>query len=321
MSMLRLARVAAVHPEDNSVDIVMVDDGSRYPGVQVLATTATTNCGNVDLPDVTATSDKFSLTQSTDRDSLAVIGFLAPTVPVVLGFMFPQVNQVLFPDQNRRIIRHASDLYSSTDNDANFELYHPSGTFVRIGTAPAHEDLTGRDFDGLWKISKNTDKAVNLHIEIANGGEQKAALTIDPSGNITLSHIGNLTWHTQGTGTLNVDGDVTATLGGKLTASVSGNASITVGGTTSVTSTGAATIKAPTVKVDAATSTFTGAVIVQGLLTYSAGMAGSGGSGGASANITGNVAITSGDVSADGIKLKVHHHQEHDGPSTGPALA
>lgn len=84
------------------------------------------------------------------------------------------------------------------------------------------------------------------------------------------------------------------------------------------------TIKAATsVLVDAPLSTFTGAVIVQGLLTYQAGMAGSGG-GGAAASITGNVNVTggnvavagggmtaSGDVVAGTVHLKTHVHPEN----------
>lgn len=40
-------------------------------------------------------------------------------------------------------------------------------------------------------------------------------------------------------------------------------------------------------------------------------------------NISGasSVTVTGGDVIADGIGLKTHHHQEHDGPNTGAALA
>lgn len=48
----------------------------------------------------------------------------------------------------------------------------------------------------------------------------------------------------------------------------------------------------------------TGALEVDGLLTYKAGMVGSGG--GTTASITGDVIVTSGDVKADAISLKQH---------------
>lgn len=301
MNFLRLAKVAETHPEDNSVDIVMVDDGSRWPGVICATPFAAKNSGISNMPVVTpAGRDKWDLTQAGDDAQLAIVGFLGESVPIVLGFLFPQINQMLFADKNRRIDRHVSDVYTTTDKDGNFELYHPSGTFLRVATSAAHEDLAGHDFDGKWAISKNTDKAVYVRLRVANAGAQKALITIDPSGNVNVDHTGNLTWHTAGTATVNIDGNATATFGGNVTASVAGNlsasvtgnAGVTVGGTTDLTSTGAATVIAPTVRIQAATTTVTGALIVQGLLTFQAGMAGSGGGGGGTANITGNVNIT-----------------------------
>lgn len=68
-------------------------------------------------------------------------------------------------------------------------------------------------------------------------------------------------------------------------------------------------------------STFSGKVTVNGLLTYTAGLAGSGasGGGGASAKIQGSIELTGGDVTADGIGLKAHKHTEHDNYSTSTA--
>lgn len=77
------------------------------------------------------------------------------------------------------------------------------------------------------------------------------------------------------------------------------------------------TVKATTVVVESPISTFKGQVKVEGTLTYMAGMVGSGvptgGGGGASAKITGSIELVSGDISADGVGLKAHRHQEHDG--------
>lgn len=53
---------------------------------------------------------------------------------------------------------------------------------------------------------------------------------------------------------------------------------------------------------------------VNGLLTWTQGMQGSGGTGAA---ISGNVNVTGGDVKVDGVGVKSHKHPEHDGPSTG----
>lgn len=94
--------------------------------------------------------------------------------------------------------------------------------------------------------------------------------------------------------------------------------SITVntGTTLDITAGGDATLKAPTVTVDSPQSTFTGAVTIQGPLTYKGGMTGSGGSG-AAATISGKVDV-SDDVIAGGVSLVNHTHTGDDGGSTSP---
>ena len=264
--MLRLARVAAVHPEDHSVDLVMIDDGSRYVGVQVLASTAGTDTGVFDLPEPSETGDKWSLSAVRGRDLMAVASMLSGNGgPIVLGFLYPQVNGMLFADKNRRVMRHASDVYTTVDGDGNIEVAHPNGTYLRIGETPDHEDLTGQDFDGNWKIEKNVGKSTHLQVVVKAGGAQKAKLHIAPDGNISLDHTGDLT--------INTDGE----------------ASVNVGGDTTLVSAGAVLVDAPSVTIDAPTTTCTGALTVQGLLTYQAGLAGSGGSG---ATMNGNLDIT-----------------------------
>lgn len=79
------------------------------------------------------------------------------------------------------------------------------------------------------------------------------------------------------------------------------------------------TLNCPTlVTIDSPQTNVTGQLTVAGLFTYQAGMAGSGG-GGVSAQISGNMQITGGDVSVDGISVKGHTHPENDGGSTGVA--
>jgi len=252
---LRLGRVAAVHPEDHSVDVVMVDDGSRLAGVQVLAASASTNSGTHDMPTpaTPGSGDKWDLTQRTDCDMIAVVGMVSRT-PVVVGFLYPQVSQMLFSDPNRRVMRHASDVYSTIDGSGNFEMAWPNGAYIRVGTSPTHEDLSGKDVDGKWKISKNTGAQVHIHVEQAGG---KASVDIAPDGAIHVKTVSTLT------------GDVE----------------------------GAVTLNAP------AGTTINGPLTVNGLLTWTQGMTGSGGSGAA---IEGNVNVTGGDVKADEISLKEH---------------
>lgn len=264
--------VVCSYPEGNSVDVLLDDDGSRLSNVQVLTPTGSSNTGMIDLPDVGGPTgdDRWNLSVNRDRYVKAMVGFCRG-VPFVAGFLLPQVNQITFAQKNRRIVRHASDVYTSVDDAGNFELYHPSGTYLRIGESASHEDLTGADFDKKWSIAKNTSKAVHVKLRVSNAGSDKASLSIDPSGNVALQCDGNLT------------------------ADASGNVSIT-----------------------APLTTVNGPLTVTGLLTYQGGLAGSGGSG---SSISGNLTVTSGNVVADGVGLKTHHHtgvQTGGGNTGGP---
>lgn len=290
---LRIGRVTAVHPEDHSVDLVMVDDGSRLTGVQVLAVGASSNTGVVNLPEPAATPDKWDLTQRTSRDASAVVGMVG-SVWVVVGFLMPQVSQMTFA-AGRYVNRLASDVYTSVDGNGNIELHHPSGAYIRLAETPDHEDLAGQNFDGNWALTKNTGRS--LHLQVVVGG---TTVHITPGGDISIDHPGNLTVNT----------------GGNASLTVAGNASATVSGTTTVTSTGAAAVHAPAVTIDAPTTTCTGALNVNGLLTFSAGMTGSGGSG-ATVSITGNVATT-GTVSNNGVNIgSTHTHDYIDDDGAG----
>lgn len=82
------------------------------------------------------------------------------------------------------------------------------------------------------------------------------------------------------------------------------------------------TLKSATqVTIDAPGSTVTGTLTVEGLLSYQAGMAGQGNGGGAAATIQGDVLVSSGDVSADGVGVKSHHHAGDSGGTTSNAIA
>lgn len=293
---LEVGQVVASYSHGMSVDVLM-EKGGRLSNVQVMVGSGSDCTGAVDLPDVGGPADESRWLHSAKfaRYVRAVIGFVSG-VPVCIGFILPQETQMTFPDKNRRIMRHASDVYTSIDDAGNFELFHPSGTYLRIGSSPAHEDLTGKDFDGLWKIARNTDAAPHVHLGVSAAGNSVASLDFDPAGNVTLQNNGNLQ----------------ATVGGKLEADVTG--------TTTVNSGGAAKVKAPSVLVDSPTTIFTGAVTIQGLLTFQAGASGSAGSsGGPTMTLEGDAHIT-GTLSADTDVLAANKsgaHHSHADPHGG----
>jgi phage baseplate assembly protein gpV len=289
---IEIGLVVATYPAGNSVDVLLDRDGSRLSNVQVAVPMGSDICGVLDLPDIGGPADdsRWNITASRTRYIRAIVQFYRG-MPIVTNFLLPQVCQVTFDEKNRRIDRHASDVYTSIDDLGNYELAFPNGSYLRIGTSPAHEDLTARDFDKKWAITRNTSNSLYFHYTHKNGGFAVTTVEIDPSGNIKLFGEGNLT----------------ATINGNVTATVGGNVHATVSGTMTADVTGAVTINAP------AGTTINGPLTVNGLLTYTQGMAGSGG-GGNTATINGNVTVTGGDVTADGKSLKTH---KHGGVTTG----
>lgn len=193
--MLDLAKVVEIHPESHAVDLEFMDDGRRIPGVQVLSHSAGGDMGLSDLSQPTNVG--YDEKPSQKRDIYAAVSW-SGSMPFVIGFLFPQVAQCLFEDINRMVYRHASDVYMTVDGDGNTEVFHPSGTYLRIGTKPEHEDLTGKDYDQIWKIDRNTDKAVHVHLEVASAGSKVASLDIDPSGNLSIENSGEAHWHSGG---------------------------------------------------------------------------------------------------------------------------
>ncbi len=90
------------------------------------------------------------------------------------------------------------------------------------------------------------------------------------------------------------------------------------GGTADITAPASVVVHSNAITLDSPQTLATGALTVQGLFTYQAGMAGSGSvGGGGSAVITGRIETTD-DVVAGDISLRGHHHQGVHGP-TGAA--
>lgn len=187
MSGFKRGRVVAIHPEDYSCDIVLLADGSRLVGVQIQSQSASTNTGLADLAQMAPSPDgsHWNASQKTGRDIIAIVGWCDGT-PFVNGFLFPQICQMTFAEANRKVDRHASDFYHTIDGAANAEWYHPSGTYLRMGSTPAHEDLTGKDFDGKWAVTNNTATAPHVQLVVANAGAVKCTINVDPSGNVSV---------------------------------------------------------------------------------------------------------------------------------------
>jgi hypothetical protein len=219
---MRQGIVVDVHPEDHSVDLVMMDDGSRMIGVQVLTSNGSARSGSVNMPSVPARKDKWDITKRNGQDQIAIVGFIRNN-PVVVGYLFPQISQMTFKEQDRAFTRHTSDVYSTVDANGNMELHHPSGAFVRFAESLEHEDLGGKNVDKNLALDRNTER--NIGVRVFVPGAFDLSLTPDGALSVTVAKGGALefaealtikapsvtldTPSTHITGPVVVDGDVT----------------------------------------------------------------------------------------------------------------
>lgn len=202
--------VVATHPEDHSVDIVM-SDGRRLAGVQVMAKNASARSGTIDMPSVPPKDgDKWDITKENGQDQIALVDFIGE-VPVVVGYLYPQINQMTFADPDLRIDRHQSDVITTIDGKGNVQILHPGGTYIRIGENPDKQDFAGSNFDESLAVDRNTDVQAYVRVELAGGN---VVLTMDPSGQVTLKAATSVVVDSPSvevTGNLTVGGTVTAT--------------------------------------------------------------------------------------------------------------
>jgi len=214
MTDIKLAKVIKVHPEAYRVDVLMLDDGTQISSIQVMTSMASNRTGVADLPELSRSGEK-DLQFTGEQDAIAVLAYFAQ-MPVVIGFLHPATTQMLFKEKNRMVYRHASDVYMTIDENANAELSHPSGSYFRMGASPDHDDLSGKDYEGRWKIDNNTDSSPYCKLVVANGGQEQASIEITPEGNVTITTQGELTANVAGETTITtpkatINGDVDIT--------------------------------------------------------------------------------------------------------------
>lgn len=263
MSGLRIGIVVDTHPEDNSVDMVMTDNFSRVVGAQLVSFNASTRTGSVDLPKIEKSGDKWDITKRTEQDVTAIVGYVG-THPVVLGFLYPQINQMLFADKERAFYRHQSDFFATVDGKGNFQIGHPSGTFIRIGEDQEFEEVENTNFDAdsarPLKIDRNTDKRVGLGLSVVSNGVESAKIRITPEGEITVESVLEKI-NVKALGDVNVTAmqnvSVQAMMSAEVTAMMDvsvqamGQVDVTAGMSASVTAGASATVSAMTATIEA----------------------------------------------------------------------
>ncbi len=172
--MMTLARVLEVHPESHAVDVEMLQDGKRLSGVQVLSPSAGGDFGLSGLGRPVK-GDEW-------RERILAAVAVLDRVPVVVGFLYPQVSQMLFEDKERAIARHQSDVYVTVDGKGNTEVVHPSGPYIVMSENGAPTALAGRDYDKVWKTRRNAGRKVWIVANIPG----QARISMSPEGDIEI---------------------------------------------------------------------------------------------------------------------------------------
>lgn len=215
-SYLRTAKVIKVHPEANSADIVYTDTGARVPLVQIVGDY---DRGGLPTPTPPADPEK-PLIKTKKRDVYALVGTLRGDIPVIVGFLKPQVHQVLFKGREDFTVNdHASGVYETIEGDGSVTRRWPNGTYLKVGADPEAEDLGGKDFDEKWARERNTDVDPHVRLVVMGGGEVKAQIDISPEGAVSISMSGQLTLDVGADALVNVAGNAEVTVAGDITSS------------------------------------------------------------------------------------------------------
>lgn len=201
--MIEMARVVAVHPEANKVDLVFLQTGRREAAVSVLSSAAGTDVGFADLPvpKVQDTEKPFEGGPTGERDIYAAVS-RANGIPFVVGFAYPQTSQMFHKEPGRMVYRHGSGFVATVDANGNFSIRHPSGTKVSIGEPVP-------DFEGQeWNVP-DTGKQPSISFSVSNKANGAVAgFTVAPDGSVSFQVAGAMTFITS---TLNINGDVHVT--------------------------------------------------------------------------------------------------------------
>jgi hypothetical protein len=132
----------------------------------------------------------------------------------VLGFLFPMETTLSIAEYGLYIFRHESDVIWMVRADGTVQLYHPSGSIIKIGDDASNEVDSDREQAGLYPAKTdglyirsvkdyNAEKETNLYIkwhagqtiELKNDGNLIIS-TLDSAAIFTMSPAGILSIET-----------------------------------------------------------------------------------------------------------------------------
>jgi hypothetical protein len=207
------AKVVKFYASTNTADIVTIDDNISLDGCMICCSMpAGFSFGERYVPSYDPAPDtNYCMTPA---NIYCIATFVEDyQQPVILGFLFPKENALSIPDYGLYIFRHESDVMWMIRGDGTVQVYHPSGSMIKIGSDNENEmsndaiiPTTVDNFYVRKASDYNARKETNLFIKWHAGQE----ITIDNNGNLIINTPTRIDITTP---IMNVDGQVNISTG------------------------------------------------------------------------------------------------------------
>lgn len=254
-------KVIRFYASSNTADVVTVDNNISLLGCNIACSTpAGFAYGARYIPTHDDQNSEVEYVNSSG-DIYCVAAFLENDYnnAAILGFIFPLETTLSISEYGLYIFRHESDVMWMVRGDGTMQIYHPSGSVIKIGDTIINEMTDQIDTAGLYPAKTdgfyvrptneyNANKESNLYINWYKGqkikidslgniiastedtaGNVVATLTMTPDGKATIETTEQINAITKdinvtasGNVVANVAGDVTATVQGDVAANVVG---------------------------------------------------------------------------------------------------
>ncbi len=210
-----LAKVTRFNISSDTVDVVSIDDNVAILNCQVLCSMpAGFLFGTKYVPSHNDSNLETGYVHS-PGDIYCVATFLGEDYnnAIILGFLFPKETTLSIPDYGLFLFRHESDVMWMVRGDGTVQMYHPSGSIIKIGSDDGNEmseDLMiptkANSFNVRDANDYNSNKASNLIVSWYKGQQIK----LDSTGNVEIKTTDVASGADKSVLTLTPTGDLTA---------------------------------------------------------------------------------------------------------------
>lgn len=190
-SQLFFCKVTRFYATSNTVDVVTIDDDVALSGCQIACSMPVGfSFGQKYIPshDDYANEEGHVMSPS---DVYCIAAYLNGDFynSVVIGFLFPKETTLSIPDYGLYLFRHESGVMWMVRGDGTIQVYHPSGSIIKIGKDDTNEMteeiMKPAKADGLYvpiPDNYNKERVSDLNIKWYKG--QK--VTLNSSGEIII---------------------------------------------------------------------------------------------------------------------------------------